>query len=100
MKAYIPEVRVISVDHERTVTTANLLRHALDARDLKKYPVRSVFCHLEAGRSGVKAGTVAVEVDGNIVWDGKEFTENMAEQFCDAVRAYARRREEALSVSC
>ena len=93
MKAYIPEIRVISIDHERTVATAGMLRHALDARDLKKYPVRSVFCHLEAGRCGVKAGMVAVEIDGNIVWGGKELTGSMAEQFCDAVCAYARRNE-------
>ena len=94
MKAYIPEIRVISVDHERTVAAASMLRHGLDARDLKKYPVRSVFCHLEAGRCGVNAGLAAVEVDGNIVWAGKELTESMVEQFCDAVCAYVRRREE------
>jgi hypothetical protein len=97
MKAYIPAIRVISVEHERTVSAGGVLRHALDARGLRNYPVRNVFCHLEAGRCGIQAGMVAVEVDGGIVWAGKALSGNMAGKFCDALRAYARRREEKSS---
>lgn len=88
MKPYIPEIRVISVDHDRTSLAAGRLRHFLDAQGLSGCPVRSVFCHLESGRCGVKAGIVAVEVDGRIVWAGKELTENMAEQFCSQLHGY------------
>ena len=83
MKPYIPQLRVISVDHDRTSIAAVRLRHALDAAGLQAYPVRSVFCHLEAGRCGVKAGIVAVEADGGIVWAGKELTEDSAAALAD-----------------
>lgn len=94
MKPHIPQIRVISVDHDRTTTAAARLRHALDARGMRGYPVRSVFCHLEAGRCGVKAGIVAVEVDGLIVWAGKELTGEMAGVFSERLPAFLQRRKE------
>ena len=100
MKPYIPEIRVISVDHDRTSLAAGRLRHFLDALGLHSYPVRSVFCHLESGRCGVKAGIVAVEVDGRIVWAGKELTESMAEQFCSQLRGYIEKQTANYGTVC
>ncbi|MDR0816484.1 MAG: hypothetical protein LBN28_03715 [Desulfovibrio sp.] len=91
MKPYIPEIRVISVEHARTILAETRLRHALDKHDLRRYPVRGVFCHLEAGRCGVKAGVVALEVDGRIIWAGKELTQDLAEQFCAGLPDYVRK---------
>lgn len=94
MKPYVPQIRVISVDHDRTTVAAARLRHALDAHGLHACPVRSVFCHLEAGRCGVKAGVVAVEVDGLIVWAGKELTEETAAVFSERLPDFIQRRKE------
>ncbi len=94
MKPYVPQIRVISVDHDRTTIAGARLRHALDAHGMREYPVRSVFCHLEAGRCGVKAGLVAVEVDGLIVWAGKELTQETAAVFCERLPAFIQRRKE------
>lgn len=89
-KAFIPQIRVISVDHDRTSIAETRLRKALDAHQMQDYPVRSVFCHLESGRCGVPAGVVAVEVEGNIIWMGKELTEKLAESFCEGLPAFIR----------
>jgi hypothetical protein len=91
-KDYIPQIRVISVDHERTSLAERRLRHALDAHDLRRYPVRSVFCHLESGRCGVSSGQIAVEVDGGIIWKGKEITEKLAESFAAGLPDYVLRQ--------
>lgn len=80
-KTFIPQIRVISVDHERTILAERRLRKSLDAHGLREYPVRSVYCHLESGRCGVPAGLVAIEVEGRIVWRGKELTERLADAF-------------------
>lgn len=93
-KPYRPEIRVISVDHDRTTIAASRLRHALDSRGMRDFPVRSVFCHLEAGRCGVKAGIVAVEADGVIVWAGKELTEEIAAAFAGRLPAFIERKKE------
>jgi hypothetical protein len=87
-KAYIPQIRVISVDHDRTTIAEGRLRKAMDAHAMQDYPVRSVFCHLESGRCGVPAGVVAVEVDGRVIWMGKELTEKLAESFCAGLPDY------------
>ncbi len=96
MKAYTPQIRIISVEHDRTMSASTLLRHAFDAQGLKHYPIINVFCHLEAGRCGVQSGMVAVEVDGSIVWAGKELTARMAEDFCVALQNYAKKQEQGL----
>jgi len=88
MKASVPQIRIISVDHERTSATETLLRHAMTRRDLHHCPLRAVYCHLEAGRCGVRSGSVALEVDGSIVWAGAQLTETMAETFCDGLERY------------
>ena len=87
-KPFIPLIRVISVDHERTSTAETRLRKALDAHHMHEYPVRSVFCHLESGRCGVPAGQVAAEVEGRIIWMGKELTEKLAESFCKGLPTF------------
>lgn len=81
-KAFIPQIRVISVDHDRTSIAERRLRKSMEAHGLQSYPVRSVYCHLESGRCGVPSGKVAIEVEGRIVWLGAELTEALAEQFC------------------
>lgn len=94
MKPYVPQLRVISVEHDKTTLAAGRLRRALDAAGMKDYPIRSVFCHLEAGRCGVKAGMVAVEADGAIVWAGKELTEAIAAAFAEGLPPYVQRKKE------
>lgn len=80
-KTFVPLIRVISVDHDRTSIAERRLRKSMDAHNLREYPVRSVFCHLESGRCGVSSGEVAVEVEGRIIWRGKELTEKLADSF-------------------
>lgn len=99
MKEYIPNIRVISVDHERTSLAAAQLRHALDAHGLKHYRVLSSFCHLEAGRWGVPSGKVAIDVDGQIIWAGPELSEALAEEFCAGLPAYIRKQKEKLGLA-
>ena len=94
MKPFIPQIRIISVDHDRTITAEARLRHALDRHSMNNYPVRNVFCHLEAGRCGVKAGIVAVEVEGQIVWAGKELTDESADALCERLPAIVRHWQE------
>ncbi len=94
-KEYAPKIRVISVDHGRTVLAAERLRHALDRHGFRQYPVLSVFCHLEAGRCGVASGSVAVEVDGGLIWNGPELSENLAEQFCRGLEIYLLKKNAA-----
>ena len=93
MKEFIPQIRIISVDHDRTSVAQTRLRHALDNHGMANYPVRSVFCHLEAGRCGVKAGIVAIEVEGRIVWAGKELTPGLADQFCEGLPAFIKEQK-------
>lgn len=81
MKPFIPQIRIISVDHDRTITAMQRLRKSMDNNQLQDYPIREVFCHLEAGRCGIPAGIVAIEVEGIIVWRGKELTEKLANDF-------------------
>ena len=97
-RPYLPEIRVISVEHGRTTLAEQRLRRALDAHGMRQYPVRSVFCHLEAGRCGVPSGQVAVEVDGCIIWAGSELTETLAEKFCIGLPDYLRRRMRELGL--
>ena len=99
MKEYIPNIRIISVDHDRTTTAAARLRHALDAHGYKNFKVLNVFCHLEAGRWGVHSGKVAIDVDGQIVWRGPELTEDLAEQFCAGLPAYVQKQKEDLGLT-
>lgn len=99
MKEYIPNIRIISVDHDRTTLAAQRLRHALDAHGLKHYPVMNVFCHLESGRWGVHSGTVAIDVDGQIIWRGPELTEKLAEQFCAGLPVYIKQKKEELGIA-
>jgi hypothetical protein len=94
MKPYIPQIRVISVDHDRTTIAETRLRRALDKHDMHSYPVRGVFCHLEAGRCGIKAGLVAIEVEGLIIWAGKELTETLADRFCEGLPAFMQKQKE------
>ena len=84
-KAFIPQIRIISVDHDRTVLAEQRLRHCMDRNGMKEYPVRSVFCHLEAGRCGIPSGIAALEVEGRIIWRGKELTEDLAQKFCEGL---------------
>ena len=63
MKTFIPQIRIISVDHDRTITAMQRLRKSMDNNQLQDYPIREVFCHLEAGRCGIPAGIVAIEVE-------------------------------------
>lgn len=81
MKKFIPQIRIISVEHDRTITAMQRLRRSMDNHDLQDFPIREVFCHLEAGRCGIPAGIVAIEVEGIIVWRGKELTEKLADDF-------------------
>lgn len=99
MKPYTPQIRVISVDHDRTVLTSRRLRHAMDLRGLQGWRVHNVFCHLEAGRCGVPAGVVAVEVDGSMGWLGKEMSEELADRFSEGLIEYARQQGGAGSPS-
>lgn len=99
MKPYVPQIRVISVDHDRTTVAAARLRHALDTDGMRSCPIRSVFCHLEAGRCGVKAGIVAVEVDGAIAWAGKELTEEVAAAFAEGLPAFIQRKQKEYGMS-
>ena len=94
MKPYIPQIRVISVDHGRTTIAEGRLRRALDKHGMQSYHVRGVFCHLEAGRCGIKSGLVAIEVEGMIIWAGKELTEGLAGQFCEGLPAFMEKRKE------
>ena len=93
MTAPAPQIRIISVDHERTSAAETLLRHAMARRNLNHCPLRAVYCHLEAGRCGISAGSVALEVDGSVVWAGTQLTETMAETFCDALERYCNRAD-------
>lgn len=90
MKLFVPHIRVISVDHDRTTQAAARLRHALNQHGMQAYPVRSSFCHLEAGRCGVAAGLVALEVEGRLIWNGSELTEALADAFCRGLPDYMR----------
>ncbi len=87
MATYTPQIRIISVDHDRTVTASQRLQHAM-TKQKQHYTIHNVFCHLEAGRCGVLSGAVALEVDGSIVWMGSELTDNLATQFCNGLTAY------------
>lgn len=99
MKEYLPNIRVISVDHARTGRAVALLRHALNAHGYKHFPVLSSFCNLEAGRWGVPSGQVAVDVDGRIIWRGGELTEELAESFCAGLPAYIRHKKDELGLA-
>lgn len=99
MKEYIPNIRVISVDHDRTQNAASNLRHALDAHGYKHYHVLNSFCHLEAGRWGVPSGKVAIDVDGQIIWKGTELTPKLAEDFCAGLPAYIKARKKELGIA-
>ncbi len=98
-KPYIPQIRVLSVDHGRTTLAEQRLRHALDKHNLRHYPVRSAFCHLETGRCGIPAGIVAIEVDGVLVWHGSELTEELADQFCSGLPDYLQRQLRELGIT-
>ena len=98
-KTYIPQIRVISVDHDRTTLAGQRLRKALDRHGMRDYPVRGVFCHLEAGRCGVPSGKVAVEVDGNIIWAGPEVTDSLAGSFCRGLPEFVRQQLRELGIS-
>jgi hypothetical protein len=98
-KPYIPLIRVISVDHERTSTAERRLLRALERHDLRQYPVRSVFCHLEAGRCGIPSGLVAVEVDGRVIWTGGELTEKLAESFAAGLPDFVSRQMRELGLA-
>ena len=93
MKKNKPQIRIISVDHERTSSVETVLRHAFARRNLDNCPVHCVFCHLEAGRCGVQSGTVAVEVDGVVVWAGAGMDEAMADTFCTALERWMVRQD-------
>lgn len=93
-KEYKPNIRIISVDHERTMPAEQRLRHALDAYGFKDLQILSSFCHLEAGRWGVKSGTVAIDVDGQIIWSGPELTEKLAEMFCQGLPKYIQQKKD------
>lgn len=95
MKQQIPSLRIISVDHDRTILAEQRLRKAMNAAGLKYVPIRNVFCHLESGRCGIKSGTVAVEVDGCIVWGGKELTERLADLLCEGLTNYIQKQNNA-----
>lgn len=99
MKTFIPQIRVISVDHDRTTLAATRLRHALDSYGMREYPVRSSFCHLEAGRCGITAGRIAIEVEGRIIWTGKELTEALADSFCKGLPGFVERLREEYGLS-
>lgn len=99
MKEYSPNIRVISVDHERTKVTASRLRKALDANGYRHYRVLSSFCNLEAGRWGVKSGTVAIDVDGQIIWMGAELSEALAQEFCTGLPTYIQKQKEKLGLT-
>ena len=85
MKDFIPQIRIISVDHDKTITAMQRLHRSMEKHGLIKHSVREVFCHLEAGRCGVKSGYVAIEVEGMIIWKGQELTEKLAEQFAEGL---------------
>jgi hypothetical protein len=93
-KPFLPLIRVISVDPDRTRAAEKRLLNALERHELRQYPVRSVFCHLEAGRCGIPAGLVAVEVDGRVIWAGKDLTDALAESFAAGLPAFVRQLEE------
>ena len=69
------------------------------ARHQLTYPFREVFCHLEAGRCGVPAGIVAIEVDGQIVWDGKQMTEKLADMFCTQLKLFVERQKKEFGLA-
>ena len=99
MKAFIPQIRIISVDHDRTVTAMQRLRKSMDRHTLQNYPIREVFCHLEAGRCGIPAGIVAIEVEGLIVWRGKELTEKLADDFSTGLPAFLEKYKQGMGFS-
>lgn len=98
MKEYIPQIRVLSVDHDRTITAMQRLRHSLDRHKLNHYPVREVFCHLEAGRCGIPSGIVAIEVEGIIVWRGKELTEKLADSFASGLPSFVEKYKQDMGL--
>ena len=89
---YTPRIRIISVDHALTVQAAQRLSQAMHAAHMR-YPVREVFCHLEAGRCGLKVGSIGIELDGNFVWAGHELTEGLAASFCESLQLHVDRME-------
>lgn len=97
-KEFIPQIRVISVDHDRTSIAEHRLRKCMDAHGMKAYPVRSVYCHLESGRCGVPSGSVAVEVEGMIIWQGPELTDSLAEQFCRGLPRFIEQKKSELGL--
>lgn len=99
-KEIITEIRVISVDHDRTSKTEQLLNHSMP-KDLPggPYRLRSVYCHLEAGRCGVPAGKVAIEVEGQIIWRGAELTDKLAASFWQGLPEFVRQQRSELGIS-
>ncbi len=94
---YTPRIRIISVDHALTVQAAQLLTRTLHEHNMQ-YPLREVYCHLEAGRCGLKVGAVGIEVDGNFVWAGGELSAATAEIFCHSLKAHVQRMQTAKSI--
>lgn len=86
-KKYEPQIRIISVEHDKTIEGERLLTHALKEHGIT-VPLRNVFCHLEAGRCGIKSGKVAIEVDGSIIFEGENITPELSEQFCKGLPRY------------
>ena len=81
MKKFIPQIRIISVEHDRTITAMQRLRRSMDNHDLQDFPIREVFCHLQAGGSGVLSFFLVAQGEVIIVWRGKELTEKLADDF-------------------
>lgn len=97
-KPFVPQIRIISVDHERTSLAERRLRKCMDSHGMRNYPVRSVYCHLESGRCGVPSGNVGLEVEGRVIWMGPELTEKLAEQFCLGLPRFIAQQKSQLGI--
>ena len=87
MKPFIPLIRIISVEHDKTLQAQQRVCRALHAKGIT-YPVREVYCHLEASRCGVQAGMVGVEVEGRFAFVGPEVTEEVASNFAEKLPVF------------
>ncbi|WP_027187444.1 hypothetical protein [Desulfovibrio cuneatus] len=98
MKPFIPLIRIISVEHDKTLQAQQHVCRALQAKGIT-YPVREVYCHLEASRCGVQAGMVGVEVEGRFAFVGAEVTEEVAATFAEKLPLFVEhmKREYGLS---
>ena len=97
-REYLTEIRVISVDHDRTSLAEQTLAHG-KPQNAPNVRIRDVYCHLEAGRCGVASGSVAIEVDGQIIWKGAELTPKLAASFWNGLPKFIEQQKKELGLA-